>query len=165
MRPCWPKMPSSVVPSSSAGNSDIIAKYVSTPAKSVIWCARKSENARLRTAGNDARPASPPPGASGTAGLEPAATPPAIAVAAAADPGDEHEDRGDDADDRGQAQHQAQPVDERCDQDGEQDSDHGRPFGGRFPGCPHARAWPFASPVPGRLIPPPGQQRVALGHR
>jgi len=35
-RPCWPSRPSRVTPTSSAGNSDIIAKYVSVAARSVI---------------------------------------------------------------------------------------------------------------------------------
>src|SRR4051794_41517163 len=103
-----------------------MAKYVSVPALSVISCARKLANARLTTVENDARPASSSPGASGTsAALEPAAaTPAAIAVAAGADPGEQDEDRGDDADDRGQAEHHAQPVHDRGEQDGDEDADH-----------------------------------------
>src|SRR4051812_794528 len=101
MRLCWPNRPSSVTPSSSAGNSDIIAKYVSVPARSVISCARKLASARLRTAENGARRAVSPGAWGGSGVLEPAAaTPAAVAVAAGADTGEQDEDRGDDAHDR-----------------------------------------------------------------
>src|SRR3954449_1789355 len=75
---------------------------------------------------NVARPAraSSPGASSPSAGLEPAATPAAISVAAGADPGEQDEDRGDDADDRGQAEHHAQPVHDRGEQDGDEDADH-----------------------------------------
>src|SRR5215210_8267865 len=137
MRLCWPNSPSSVTPSRSAGNSDIIAKYVSVPALSVISCARKLANARLRTATGGARPADVSPGASGpSGGLEPAATPAAIAVAAGADSGEQDEDRGDDAHDRGQPEHQAEPVHESREQDGDHDADHEDLFRGGFPCYP-----------------------------
>jgi hypothetical protein len=51
--------------------------------------------------------------------------PPSVAVTAGADSGEQHEDRGDDADDRRQTDHDAQPVDERGEQDGDENSDHG----------------------------------------
>src|SRR5919112_2475310 len=144
MSPCWPKRPRSVTPSRSAGNRDIIAKYVSVPALSVISCARKFASARLRTAMCDARPAPESPGGSGpSAELEPAAPPAAGAIAAGADAGDQHEDRGDDADDRGQSEREAEPVHERCDQDGDQDADHDDLSVGVFRFRPaERRAWP-----------------------
>src|SRR3954454_12625331 len=118
-------MPSSVTPSRRAGNRDIIAKYVSVPAASVISWARKLANARLTTPGNAARPAPVSPGAScPSVRLEATATPAAVAVAAGPDAGDEHQDRGDDADDHGKAEHEAQPVHEGRKQDGDQDADH-----------------------------------------
>src|SRR3954453_21942973 len=125
MSPCWPKTPRSVTPSSRAGNRDIIAKYVSVPAASVISCARKFANARLRTAKNDGRPAPLSRGASGASSrLEAAATQAAVAVAAGSDAGQQDEDRRDDADDRGQAEHEAQPVHEGREQDRDEDADH-----------------------------------------
>src|SRR3954466_15743478 len=125
MSPCWPKTPRSVTPSSRAGNRDIIAKYVSVPAASVISCARKFANARLRTAKNDGGPGAPAPRAScASSRLEAAATPAAVAVAAGSDAGQQDEDRGDDADDGGQAEHQAQPVDKSREQDRDEDADH-----------------------------------------
>src|SRR3954454_2065098 len=124
MSPCWPKTPRSVTPSRSAGNRDIIAKYVSVPAASVMSCARKFANARLRTARYEGRPARSSPGASLTASsLEATPTPAAVAVSARADAGEQNEDRGDDADDRRQPEHQAEPVHERGEQDGDDDAD------------------------------------------
>src|SRR4051794_22279251 len=164
MSPCWPKTPRSVTPSSRAGNRDIIAKYVSVPAASVISCARKSANARFRTARNPARPASASPGAScPSVRLEAAATPAAVAVAAGADTGEQHEDRGDDADDRGQAEHQAQPVHDGGEQDGNEDADHGTfSFGVDFHGAPSGD---LLDGFP-RLVPPnPAPWAAAHGPR
>src|SRR6478672_1687086 len=137
-RPCWPKRPSSVTPSRSAGNRDIIAKYVSVPAWSVISCARKFANARLRTPRRAGRPApDEAPGASVTSlRLEATATPAAGAVAAGSEARDQDENRGDDRDDRGQAEHHADPVHERGEQDGDEDADHGASFRGDFADAP-----------------------------
>src|SRR4051812_15349512 len=123
MSATWPNRPRSVTPSRRAGNRDIIAKYVSVPAASVISCARKLANARLRTAMNEGRPAPVSPGAScASLGLKAAAPPAAVAVAAGSDAGEEDEDRGDDADDGGQAEHEAQPVHESSEQNRDEDA-------------------------------------------
>src|SRR3954454_3902296 len=139
-------MPSSVTPSRRAGNRDIIAKYVSVPAASVISWARKLANARLTTAGKAARPAPVSPGAScPSLRLEATATPAAVAVSAGPDAGDEHEDRRDDADDHGQAEHEAQPVHEGRKQDGDQDADHVSSPSGGLPWRPESGPWPMSS--------------------
>src|SRR3954471_18191089 len=166
MSATWPNRPRTVTPRRRAGNRDIIAKYVSVPAASVISCARKLANARLRTARKAGRPALSSPGASCTwSGLEAASTPAAIAVAAGSDAGEQDEDRGDDADDGGQAEHQAQPVDEGREQDRDEDADH------------LISPWEWASLTPGfgayqgnsprrrALIPCLGEQGMALGDR
>src|SRR4051794_15679931 len=91
--------------------------------------------------------------------LEPVAAAEPEAVAAGSDAADEHEDRGDDADDRRQAQRQAEPVDERREQDGDEDSDHGPrvpgPSGGHSPDRPP----PPPAPVP---VPPLSSARPSL---
>src|SRR3954454_3568622 len=166
MSPCWPKTPRSVTPSSRAGNRDIIAKYVSVPAASVISCARKFANARLRTAKNDGRPALLSPGAScASSRLEAAATPAAGAVAAGSDAGQQDEDRRDDADDRGQAEHEAQPVHEGREQDRDEDADHLNLSFGMASMTPRNGVYRGASPPPAALIPCLRQQGMALGDR
>src|SRR3954447_23749502 len=125
MRPSCPNRPRTVTPRSRAGKRDIIAKYVSVPAASVISWARKFANAPLMTAKKAGRPALSSPGAScASSRLEAAATPAAVAVAAGSDTGEEDEDRRDDADDGGQAEHQAQPVHEGREEDRDKDADH-----------------------------------------
>src|SRR3954454_17003680 len=161
MSPCWPKTPRSVTPSSRAGNRDIIAKYVSVPAASVISCARKFANARLRTAKNDGRPALLSPGAScASSRLEAAATPAAVAVAAGSDAGQQDADRRDDADDRGQAEHEAQPVHEGREQDRDEDADHLNLSFGMASMTPRKGGVPGGFPPPAALIPVPS----AAGH-
>src|SRR3954454_5410395 len=159
-------MPSSVTPSRRAGNRDIIAKYVSVPAASVISWARKLANARLTTVGKAARPAPVSPGAScPSLRLEATAAPGAGAVAAGPDAGDEHEDRGDDADDHGQTEHEAQPVHEGREQDGDQDADHVSSPSGWTSVAPRIGAVAHEFPRPGAANPAPSAAAHGLRRR
>src|SRR3954468_12173518 len=164
--PCWPTRPRTVTPSRRARNRDIIAKYVSVPAASVISCARKLANERLRTARKAGRPALSSPDASCTSSrLEAAATPAAVAVAAGSDAGEQDEDRGDDADDGGQAEHQAQPVDESREQDRDEDADHLTSPSGWTALAPGFGPCQGISPGRSALIPRLGEQGMALRDR
>src|SRR3954454_11088810 len=166
MRPSCPNRPRTVTPRSRAGKRDIIAKYVSVPAASVISWARKFANAPLMTAKKAGRPALSSPGASCTSSrLEAAATPAAVAVAAGSDAGEQDEDRGDDADDGGQAEHQAQPVDKSREQDRDEDADHVTSPSGWTALAPRFGACQGISPGRSALIPRLGEQGMALRDR